>query len=56
MRSAIFSRIALRSATDVVVHFGAARCAASMAESMSAALERGISQKSAPSTGDGLAK
>lgn len=56
IRSAIFNRMLERSVTEVLHQLSFALCAASKAGSMSAALERGISQIASPVTGVVLVK
>jgi hypothetical protein len=45
-----------RSATDVLLHDGKAACAASKADSTSAAVERAAWQRTLPSMGEMLSK
>ena len=56
MRSAILFRMLARSAADVRPQARLAPCAASSAASMSSAVERAISVKAWPVTGDGFSK
>ena len=56
MRSAIRLSTIARSATGFLPHATLARWAASSASSMSSAVERGISQKARPFTGETFSK
>ncbi len=56
MRSAILLSTRARSAGEVLPHLLLAAWAASRASSMSSAVERGISQKPLPVTGDTFSK